>query len=88
MQLFDRMCMALGGRVSEEIFFKRITTGAQDDLKKVTQNAYSQVRNCSPVMKFALVSGNPGSCRLYRLGVSQAQKAEMLGDKRPQLRDS
>ncbi|KAJ8951368.1 hypothetical protein NQ318_009304 [Aromia moschata] len=42
-QLFDRMCMALGGRVSEEIFFKRITTGAQDDLKKVTQSAYAQV---------------------------------------------
>ncbi|XP_057657269.1 AFG3-like protein 2 [Diorhabda carinulata] len=42
-QLFDRMCMTLGGRVSEEIFFNRITTGAQDDLKKVTQSAYAQV---------------------------------------------
>ncbi|XP_044733109.1 AFG3-like protein 2 [Chrysoperla carnea] len=42
-QLFDRMCMALGGRVSEELFFGRITTGAQDDLKKVTQSAYAQV---------------------------------------------
>lgn len=35
--------MTLGGRVSEEIFFGRITTGAQDDLKKVTQSAYAQV---------------------------------------------
>lgn len=43
-QLLDRMCMTLGGRVSEEIFFGRITTGAQDDLKKVTQSAYAQVR--------------------------------------------
>lgn len=43
-QLFDRMCMMLGGRVSEEVFFSRITTGAQDDLKKVTQSAYAQVR--------------------------------------------
>ena len=34
-QLFDRMCMTLGGRVSEKIFFDRITSGAQDDLKKV-----------------------------------------------------
>ncbi|XP_066256281.1 mitochondrial inner membrane m-AAA protease component AFG3L2 isoform X2 [Euwallacea similis] len=42
-QLFDRMCMTLGGRVSEEIFFGRITTGAQDDLKKVTQSAYAQI---------------------------------------------
>jgi len=42
-QLLDRMCMTLGGRVSEEIFFGRITTGAQDDLQKITQIAYSQV---------------------------------------------
>ncbi|XP_062923124.1 AFG3-like protein 2 [Mobula hypostoma] len=42
-QLFDRMCMMLGGRVSEQIFFGRITTGAQDDLKKITQSAYAQI---------------------------------------------
>ncbi|KAF7637023.1 AAA domain-containing protein [Meloidogyne graminicola] len=42
-QLLDRICMTLGGRVSEEIFFGRITTGAQDDLQKVTQIAYSQI---------------------------------------------
>uniref|UniRef100_A0A669CJQ5 AFG3-like AAA ATPase 1 n=1 Tax=Oreochromis niloticus TaxID=8128 RepID=A0A669CJQ5_ORENI len=42
-QLFDRMCMMLGGRVAEQVFFGRITTGAQDDLKKVTQSAYAQV---------------------------------------------
>lgn len=42
-QLFDRMCMTLGGRASEQIFFGRITSGAQDDLQKVTKNAYSQI---------------------------------------------
>ncbi|XP_028921438.1 AFG3-like protein 2 isoform X2 [Ornithorhynchus anatinus] len=42
-QLLDRMCMTLGGRVSEEIFFGKITTGAQDDLRKVTQSAYAQI---------------------------------------------
>lgn len=42
-QLFDRMCMTLGGRASEQVFFSRITTGAQDDLKKVTNTAYSQI---------------------------------------------
>uniref|UniRef100_A0A6M2DT10 Putative atp-dependent metalloprotease ftsh n=1 Tax=Xenopsylla cheopis TaxID=163159 RepID=A0A6M2DT10_XENCH len=42
-QLFDRMCMTLGGRVSEELFFNKITTGAQDDLQKVTRSAYAQV---------------------------------------------
>jgi len=35
----DTIVMALGGRVAEEIFFNRITTGASDDIKKVTQIA-------------------------------------------------
>ena len=35
--------MTLGGRVSEEMFFGKITSGAQDDLAKVTRNAYQQV---------------------------------------------
>ncbi|XP_056268022.1 AFG3-like protein 1 isoform X4 [Pseudoliparis swirei] len=42
-QLFDRMCMMLGGRVAEQVFFRSITTAAQDDLRKVTQSAYAQV---------------------------------------------
>ncbi|XP_011407709.1 PREDICTED: AFG3-like protein 2 [Amphimedon queenslandica] len=42
-ELFDRMCMILGGRASEQVFFGRITTGAHDDLKKVTGMAYSQI---------------------------------------------
>lgn len=42
-QLGDRMCMMLGGRVSEELTFGRITTGAHDDLKKVTRLAYNQI---------------------------------------------
>ncbi|KAI7834375.1 P-loop containing nucleoside triphosphate hydrolase protein [Kickxella alabastrina] len=42
-QLHDRMCMTLGGRASEELFFSVITTGASDDLQKVTRMAYAQV---------------------------------------------
>jgi cell division protease FtsH len=42
-QLLDMMCMALGGRVAEELVFKVITTGASDDLDRVTKIAYSQV---------------------------------------------
>ncbi|XP_004933193.1 paraplegin [Bombyx mori] len=43
-ELFDRMCMALGGRASEAITFNSITSGAQNDLEKVTKIAYAQVR--------------------------------------------
>ncbi|CAL4096513.1 unnamed protein product, partial [Meganyctiphanes norvegica] len=42
-QLFDRMCVMLGGRVAESIFFGKVTTGAQDDLQKVTRSAYAQI---------------------------------------------
>ncbi len=42
-QLLDQMCMTLGGRAAEEIIFGKITTGAQNDLQKVTQTAYSMV---------------------------------------------
>lgn len=43
-ELFDRMCMIIGGRVAESITFNRITTGAQNDLEKVTKMAYGQIR--------------------------------------------
>jgi len=42
-QLLDVMCMGLGGRAAEIIFFGSFTTGAQDDLQKVTSSAYSQI---------------------------------------------
>jgi len=42
-QLIDMICMALGGRVAEQIFFGRISTGAADDLKKVTHIAQGQI---------------------------------------------
>jgi AFG3 family protein len=41
--LVERICMALGGRASEEIFFGKISTGAASDLQNVTQIAYSMV---------------------------------------------
>src|SRR6186713_984128 len=42
-QLFDQLCMTLGGRASEEIFFGKISTGAQNDLQQVTKIAYAMV---------------------------------------------
>ncbi|CAN3376153.1 hypothetical protein DIURU_003758 [Diutina rugosa] len=42
-QLIDRMVMTLGGRVSEELHFDFVTSGAHDDFKKVTQIAQSMV---------------------------------------------
>lgn len=42
-QLLDQICMTLGGRAAEEIFFGKISTGASNDLQQVTKIAYSMV---------------------------------------------
>jgi len=42
-QLIDEMCMALGGRAAEEIIFGKISTGALNDLERITKMAYSIV---------------------------------------------
>jgi len=42
-QLMDEMCVTLGGRAAEEIIFGKITTGAQNDLERITKLAYSMV---------------------------------------------
>ena len=33
--MIDRIAIALGGRVAEDIFFGKVTVGAADDLQKV-----------------------------------------------------
>jgi len=42
-QLFDEMCSALGGRASEEVTFNKISTGALNDLEKVSKQAYAMI---------------------------------------------
>ncbi len=42
-QLLDEMASALGGRAAEEIIFGKISSGAQNDLEKVTKQAYAMV---------------------------------------------
>lgn len=42
-QLLDEMCATLGGRASEEIKFTKISTGALNDLERVTKTAYAMI---------------------------------------------
>jgi cell division protease FtsH len=42
-QMVNMMCMTLGGRVAEDIIFNRISTGAQNDLERITKMAYAMV---------------------------------------------
>jgi cell division protease FtsH len=42
-QLLDEMCATLGGRAAEELFIGKISTGASNDLERVTKQAYAMV---------------------------------------------
>ncbi len=42
-QLLDQICMTLGGRASESIFFGKVSTGASNDLQQITKMAYAMV---------------------------------------------
>lgn len=42
-QMENMMCMTLGGRVAEDIVFGRVSTGAQNDLERITRMAYAMV---------------------------------------------
>ncbi|KAK6454714.1 peptidase family M41-domain-containing protein [Scheffersomyces xylosifermentans] len=56
LQLNDRMIMTLGGRVSEELHFSSVTSGAHDDFKKVTNIAQSMVLRFGMSKKVGMVN--------------------------------
>ncbi|KAF2403552.1 cell division protease ftsH [Trichodelitschia bisporula] len=55
-QLQDKMTMILGGRVSEELHFETVTSGASDDFRKVTQLATAMVTRFGMSRKIGFVS--------------------------------
>lgn len=73
-ELESRLKVSLGGRVAEEITFKEISTGAQDDLERATQIARSMV------VDYGM------SERLGPLSYSSSQKALFLGYQFPESR--
>ena len=42
-QMLDEMCATLGGRAAEELFTGHISTGAMNDLERVTKQAYGMI---------------------------------------------
>jgi AFG3 family protein len=43
-QIMDMVCMALAGRAAEQVYFGKVTTGAADDLRRVTQIVYQMIQ--------------------------------------------
>src|ERR1700742_4045858 len=65
-QLMDRMAMTLGGRVSEELHFDTVTSGASDDFKKVTQLATAMVTRFGMSRKIGYLSFADDSQQLQK----------------------
>ena len=42
-QMLDEVCSALGGRAAEELIFSTISSGAQNDLERVTKTTFAMV---------------------------------------------
>ena len=55
-QISDMICMTLGGRASEELLIGKISTGAQNDLERITQMAYGVVSTYGMNAEVGLVS--------------------------------
>jgi len=55
-ELLDRLAVLLGGRVAEELVFKEISTGAQNDLQRATDIARSMVTEYGMSDRLGLVS--------------------------------
>lgn len=65
-QLMDRMAMTLGGRISEEIHFPTVTTGAADDFDKVTRMATAMVTQWGMSDKVGPVYFRNDESRVYK----------------------
>eukprot|EP00606_Chrysophyceae_sp_TOSAG23-5_P000356 GSChrysophyteH2.ASY1.ANO1.954.1 assembled CDS len=82
-QILDIVCMALAGRAAEQINFGNVTTGAADDLRRVTQIVYQMVQVYGMTDSIGQVSfpreenGFGGSERLYSEATAEVMDAEV-----------
>jgi len=64
-QLESELSVAFGGRVAEEIIFKRISTGASADIKQATALAQRMVRNWGMSKRLGLMSFDQGDEQIF-----------------------
>jgi len=77
-QLLDEMCVLLGGRTAEELSFGSISTGASDDLRKVTGLAYEEVVHLGMNDKLGLLSFRPNTSEFPRERIYSQATQELI----------
>lgn len=65
-QMTDMICMTLGGRAAEQVLLGKISTGAQNDLQRVTQTAYNKIAVYGMNDKVGLLSFPPDDSKLNK----------------------
>ena len=79
-QLLDEMCMTLGGRAAEDLIFGKISTGAQNDLERVTRMAYAMVTIYGMNAKVGHVSFNDSTGEYAYSKPYSEKTAEMIDE--------
>ena len=78
-QLTDGMCMTMGGRVAEDLVFGKISTGAQNDLERITKLSYAMVTIYGMNEKVGNVSFNDNQGE-YQFNKPYSEKTSELID--------
>jgi len=78
-QLIDGMCMTMGGRAAEELTFGKISTGAQNDLERITKLAYAMVTVYGMNSRVGQISFNDSQETQFQRPYSE-KTAEMIDE--------
>ncbi|WP_188504604.1 ATP-dependent zinc metalloprotease FtsH [Parapedobacter pyrenivorans] len=78
-QLIDGLCMTMGGRVAEDITFSKISTGAQNDLERITKLAYAMVAVYGMNAKVGNISFNDNQENQFQRPYSE-KTAELIDE--------
>lgn len=80
-QMLDEMCALLGGRAAEEVFVGHISSGAANDLERVTKMAYAMISYLGMSDKLANISYYDSSGEGYGFTKPYSEETALLIDK-------
>ncbi|MFV0417927.1 MAG: ATP-dependent zinc metalloprotease FtsH [Dysgonomonas sp.] len=84
-QLLDEMCALLGGRAAEEVFVGQISSGAANDLERVTKMAYAMISYMGMSEKMPNLSYYDSSGEGYGFTKPYSEETALLIDKEAQV---
>lgn len=83
-QMLDEMCALLGGRAAEEVFVGHISSGAANDLERVTKQAYAMISYLGMSEKLPNISYYDSSGEAYGFTKPYSEETALLIDKEVQ----